>query len=324
MIAEYILCLAEVLEICNALTARKFWILFQVANHAAQKFDVDFFPAGGVVPALMTFLTLPFRLSLVIATGIEDFEEIEDPGDLLLIDWWVGWDKHGLLTIRVGILDTAELGRNRWPPSSFSLTSPRWHFSSFSLMFKWVVLSWMAFLSEHGFTFSFEEIRVAWCSWGRKLQSIVLLVTKAEEEWGFAGIWQCEESQPLCSVEFLSGEDGSLEIGEIQLEIFSRWFLDLSLVAECDVPWLGIPLEAGYRARGRESRGIKDSLREAASGWPFFSRILSFAFVPSSWISCSLSLKRSCSFSWDKARYLEARRELFSSISKVESWESNV
>jgi len=34
----------------------------------------------------VTLRMLPFRLSLVTATGIEDFEEIEDPGDLPLID----------------------------------------------------------------------------------------------------------------------------------------------------------------------------------------------------------------------------------------------
>jgi len=90
---------------------------------------------------------------------------------------------------------------------------------------------------------------------------------------------------------------------------------------ECGQNGLGMTLEEeAFVDLGMESNGTRDSLGEAISNWLFLSSILSLAFVPSSWISCSFSLKRRSSFSWDKARYLEARRELlFSSNSKLES-----
>jgi len=56
----------------------------QFANQVAQKFEAgDFFVVEVGFPEL---LMLSFRLSLVTATGIEDLEESEDPGDLLPID----------------------------------------------------------------------------------------------------------------------------------------------------------------------------------------------------------------------------------------------
>jgi len=55
-------------------------------NQFAQKLEAPgFLPVLGETPALSLFRTLPFLLSLVTATGMEDFEEIEDPGDLLLL-----------------------------------------------------------------------------------------------------------------------------------------------------------------------------------------------------------------------------------------------